>query len=571
MPSRRALLAILSLIVVTVAGAVVIVAGSSPFALNDALVRLGIAASPVRSYRTDRPITIDGTLSEWGGVPGTILTRQTAEFVEGIIAGTWDTSGVLFSMWDDQYVYIAIDVSDNVLISDSTNPAEDDSIYITIDGRRDRYCCDTDDHQLVVALDGRVTDFGTQAASSILAQVRPRVGGYVVEMAIPISLFSPGPVRVGGAIYFTLGINDDDDGGRRDKRLQWSGRTADDYSNLGDLIFSGAVPSPTPTIQVSPSPAATLTPLATKTPTATPSAVVTVTATWTPTATRTQPPSPIGSPTATRAPTDTPTATQVPGSPTATVTPGGSADIERRISAMEGMVSTLEAILTNINRRMEQIGWLPAGTPTPLPTPTPQNNDPQGVDLRVNAGGAAYADGGVVWASDQPYSPGGWGYVGGATFGTTTPINGTSDQPLYQTERYGMSAYLFDVPIGMYEVTLKFAEIYQYAKPGGRIFDVRLEGQTVIAGLDLFSQIGPYTAYDQAFTVPVYDGQLAIEFVSIVGQPKVNAIRVRGMGSAGPTPTPSLSERTAALERRLSTLEQLWQRVLSVFGQFRGF
>jgi hypothetical protein len=160
-------------------------------------------------------------------------------------------------------------------------------------------------------------------------------------------------------------------------------------------------------------------------------------------------------------------------------------------------------------------------TSTPTVTPTPA------YDVAVNAGGGAYADAtGLVWKADQPYAGAGWGWLDGLTYVVSDPIAGTSDPTLYQSERYGLTGYAFDVPPGTYEVTLKFAEIYAW-RSGQRIFGVTLEGAPVISNLDIFAAVGAGKAYDLTFTVTVTDGRLNVGFVSVTNQPKINAIRVR--------------------------------------------
>ena len=99
------------------------------------------------------------------------------------------------------------------------------------------------------------------------------------------------------------------------------------------------------------------------------------------------------------------------------------------------------------------------------------------------------------------------------------------EDTLYQSERWGMSSYRFDVPNGVYQVQLRFAEIYGWSA-NQRVFDVQIEGQTVLAGLDVFALAGRFTAYDRSFDVTVSDGRLDISFIPRIGAAKINAIRV---------------------------------------------
>lgn len=175
-------------------------------------------------------------------------------------------------------------------------------------------------------------------------------------------------------------------------------------------------------------------------------------------------------------------------------------------------------------------------TPTPTSTtvvtltPTPTHAGGAAIDTAVNAGAAAWRGGdGVLWQADQAYTPGSWGYLGGRTFSAAVPIAGTDDDPLYHSERWGMSGYRFDVPPGTYTVLLRFAEVYGW-KVGQRIFDVQIEEQTALANLDIFAAAGRYTAHDRQFTVIVSDGVLDIAFIPRLDAPKINAIRVTNAG-----------------------------------------
>lgn len=160
------------------------------------------------------------------------------------------------------------------------------------------------------------------------------------------------------------------------------------------------------------------------------------------------------------------------------------------------------------------------GLPPPPPPPPPDT-------WRVNAGGGGYTDSkGNRWSGDQSYGAGSWGYVGGKTYKTRDPIANTTDDALYQSERYGNFSYKFDVPNGEYDVTLHFAEIY-WSAPGKRLFDVVVEGELVLNDYDIYEDAGKNAA--STVHVPwvvVEDGQLTIQFVTVRNYAKVSAIQV---------------------------------------------
>ena len=137
----------------------------------------------------------------------------------------------------------------------------------------------------------------------------------------------------------------------------------------------------------------------------------------------------------------------------------------------------------------------------------------------VNAGGPAYtAKDGRHWQADFSSNA-------GRTYATTTPIAGTSDGTLYDSERYGTMAYSFSVPNGRYAVTLKFAELYWNSR-GQRVFNVGLNGQRVLSNFDILAHVPKFTALDRTFTTSVTNGKLSIAFTTVADNAKVDAIEI---------------------------------------------
>ena len=141
--------------------------------------------------------------------------------------------------------------------------------------------------------------------------------------------------------------------------------------------------------------------------------------------------------------------------------------------------------------------------------------------IRVNAGGGSYTDNqGNVWSAD-------YGYTWGPSYAVSTPIANTSTPALYQTERFnsGTLEYTFKVPNGNYAVTLKFAEIY-FTSPGQRVFNIVINGSTVESAFDAVARAGPNTAVDRTFNVSVSGGQIVIQLVGVIQNPKISAIQI---------------------------------------------
>src|SRR5204862_4981131 len=115
---------------------------------------------------------------------------------------------------------------------------------------------------------------------------------------------------------------------------------------------------------------------------------------------------------------------------------------------------------------------------------------------RIDVGGPGYvSSAGKAFAADTYFS-------GGTTNSVTSAISGTSDAPLFQTERYGQFSYAIPVPNGTYTVNLSFAELYYGTVVPGSCVGSRIFGMDVvntiaspdIANLDICSDVGPNAA-----------------------------------------------------------------------------
>ena len=130
---------------------------------------------------------------------------------------------------------------------------------------------------------------------------------------------------------------------------------------------------------------------------------------------------------------------------------------------------------------------------------------------------------------DQYIAADGTVYVQTPTGTTKTgTVTGTVDNILYLCEKSANAPFSYDVPVdnGDYTVTLKFAEIW-FTTAGRRSFNVAIEGEILISGLDIFAAAGgAFKAYDRTFKVKVTDGVLNIAFTSVINNAKVSAIKV---------------------------------------------
>jgi len=128
---------------------------------------------------------------------------------------------------------------------------------------------------------------------------------------------------------------------------------------------------------------------------------------------------------------------------------------------------------------------------------------------------------GNVWLADE-------GSSDGDVFGVDDAvITNTPDSAIYQTERFGMTAYNFAVPNGKYTVKLLFAEIYSGINgPGDRVFSFSVQGHE-FTDFDIWVKAGgSNTAYIQSVDVDVTNGVLNITFTPNVENPKISGIEI---------------------------------------------
>jgi poly(3-hydroxybutyrate) depolymerase len=152
--------------------------------------------------------------------------------------------------------------------------------------------------------------------------------------------------------------------------------------------------------------------------------------------------------------------------------------------------------------------------------------EPGSIVAAINAGGGAYtASDGTPYAADTAFD-------GGSTQVSNADLGNTDDDPLYNDWRFGNFAYRLPVYPGEYAVELHFADTYNGA-PGQRVFDVAIEGATVLDDLDIIASVGTNTALVRTFDVVVADGVLDIVLANgSAGNARLDALRVIRAGDA---------------------------------------
>lgn len=205
-------------------------------------------------------------------------------------------------------LYLLIDVTDDVRSTDNVNEWwMNDSVELFVDGNLSRGTSydGVNDRQLAMTFANAAFIAGSGGlpvpAGAQFVRVVTSGNSYRIEAVLPLSAIGVS-AQAGTRFGFEVGVNDDDDGGMINYRLNWNDAAAGAWLNPS-LFGIGELQAPPPTA----------TPTATATATNTPTATATRTPTRTPTPTAT----------ATNTPTDTPTPTSIPedtSTPTPTVT-----------------------------------------------------------------------------------------------------------------------------------------------------------------------------------------------------------------------------------------------------------
>lgn len=157
------------------------------------------------------PLTVDGSPAEWPVPVEMTVTATTADLIIGTTIPTpQDISARARTLWDDGGLYIAVQVTDDVVNMPANAPLQGDAVILGIDGEGDRNGGGPGDHVYTITLDGQVWENGTPVSDVTAAVHRPWTG-YEVEVYIPQDKLGL-PLKDGRVIAFSLAIQDNDGG-----------------------------------------------------------------------------------------------------------------------------------------------------------------------------------------------------------------------------------------------------------------------------------------------------------------------------------------------------------------------
>lgn len=151
------------------------------------------------------------------------------------------------------------------------------------------------------------------------------------------------------------------------------------------------------------------------------------------------------------------------------------------------------------------------------------NSAPLAFPIKINAGGPAS----MGYLADKEFNETvEYGYLDGNSSIFSNPINNTTEDSIYQSERFGHGAYNIRVPNGSYKVKLMLNENY-FTEAGKRTFDIYVQSKLAANDLDIFKMAGKDIAYDLIIDgVSVTDGLLQINFCEEINNAVLNGIVV---------------------------------------------
>jgi len=172
----------------------------------------------------------------------------------------------------------------------------------------------------------------------------------------------------------------------------------------------------------------------------------------------------------------------------------------------------------------------------PAPPTVPTATKPAGTKLVIRVACGAYQPytdkDGNLWLPDEVKAPGAsLSSLDGMTVERTEvyEVPNVAFPQIFQTERYSMSAYEFNLPNGKYTVRLHFAETFTgITDVGQRVYSFAVQGQKPEKDFDMFKEAGgPYKAIQREYKgVEVTDGKLRITFTPDIENPVINGIEI---------------------------------------------
>ncbi len=215
------------------------VAGHSDYS-NEAIISIGIPEDPpvtqltagdAQIIQTTTPVVVDGNVeATWNDANSYPLDH--------FVIGTSDTAATWKALWDNDYLYLLVEITDADLYRDGNSGGdldwwwEDDAIEVFFDADNSKELTFDAVNDLQYGFCWNDTSlFVGQNSVNITTGVAHNVsdasGGFLLELALPWVTLSGGPSQplqtpsVGKIIGLDVHVDDDDNGGNRESQMAW--------------------------------------------------------------------------------------------------------------------------------------------------------------------------------------------------------------------------------------------------------------------------------------------------------------------------------------------------------------
>jgi len=195
---------------------------------------------PAGIAATETAPTIDGKPdASWADAPQYDLKNS----FYGAPSSDADLSASFKALYDEDHLYLLVDVTDDDLQNDSDDFWQDDSVEVFIDADNSRSeSYDDNDYHYHFGWDASSPALGEAHHGNmrgVAAAFARTEAGYRAEIKLPWSTLGTKPVA-GISIGFDVQVNDDDGGGERDSKIAWHAPQDDAY--LNPQAFGAAQP-----------------------------------------------------------------------------------------------------------------------------------------------------------------------------------------------------------------------------------------------------------------------------------------------------------------------------------------
>jgi endo-1,4-beta-D-glucanase Y len=210
--------------------------------VGDAATTTSIPILVIKSvYQTATTPTIDGVADAmWSGSNTSAFLNN---LIEGAISGPADLSANYKAMWDANYFYLLVNVTDDVKVNNGgTDIYNDDAVEVFFDiGNLKPTSFTAKDFQYTFRWnDNTVYELNNKITGVTFGRV-DNATGYVMEMRFPWSTLTGIP-SINQLVGFDVEVDDDDDGGARDAKISWAATADQAWQNptyMGTVILKG--------------------------------------------------------------------------------------------------------------------------------------------------------------------------------------------------------------------------------------------------------------------------------------------------------------------------------------------